>query len=75
MQDSEVEPNLKIITNQTLGSTTGMLIKQDSLNNRKPNEPGTVLGYVGGHGGDVWWIQHAHGIAPYCFDEFEPITE
>jgi hypothetical protein len=76
MNIDHIEPNLKIKTINTLNPTSGMLIKQHYLDNRKPNEPGTVLGYVSGHGGDVWWIQHthAHDVAPYWVHEFEPVT-
>lgn len=71
MQENKIAPNLKVITNPTLGTTTGMLIKQHCLDNRKPMEKGTILGFVPGHGGDVWWVQHSHGVAAYWFDEFE----
>lgn len=76
MNLSEIKPGLKVKTNQTLGETTGMLIKQKHLDARRPDAKGVVRRYVPSHGGDVWFV--AHGNAPdgseigaYCFDEFE----
>lgn len=65
----------RIITNDTLGPTTGMLITQKYLDARRPSTPGIVCGIVGGHGGDVYWVKHevdgqSFGAA-YCWSEFE----
>jgi hypothetical protein len=33
---------------------------------------GTVTGYVPGHGGDAWWVQHDDGsVAAYWYPELE----
>jgi hypothetical protein len=32
---------------------------------------GTVLNYVPGRGGDVWFVQQDNGVAAYCFTELE----
>ncbi len=62
----------RIKTHERLGSTAGMLIKQTYLDQREPNSTGYIAGIVGGHGGDVYWVQHDNGKqAAYCFDEFE----
>lgn len=73
MDIQHIKPTLKIRTNPELHLTTGMMIREDYLRNRKPNAVGTIHGYVGGHGGDVWWVIHEdESIAPYMFSEFEP---
>lgn len=56
----------------SLGSTTGMLIKQIYLDARKVGIEGTYKGWVPGHGGDVWWIVHAdQSVAAYMTTELE----
>lgn len=37
--------------------TTGMFIKPDILNRREIGKTGTVVSYVPGHGGDVWFVE------------------
>ena len=74
MDCNDVEPGLRVKTVFELESTRGMLIKQVHLDNRVPNAEGTVLGYVPGHGGDVWWVEHADKkVAAYSFAEFNPL--
>lgn len=67
-----------------LESTRGLLIEQHFLHNRTPGIKGIYFGWVGGHGGDVWWICHetnADGTgkrataAAYSFTEVEIIKE
>lgn len=41
-----------------LNPTTGMFVKRRHLDCRKEGTQGTVMGYVPGHGGDVWWVEH-----------------
>lgn len=48
-------------TTATLGSTTGMLIAQHRLDDRVPDTDGVTRGWVSGHGGDVWWVEHEDG--------------
>lgn len=70
--DYLLEAGTKIKTHETLGQTKGFLIRQDYLDNRKPNTEGTIRGIVGGHGGDVYWVENEdHSIAAYMFTEFE----
>lgn len=55
-----------------LGSTGGILVKPEYLAARELGE-GTLKGWIPGHGGDVWWIEHANGsIGAYSIDEFGP---
>jgi hypothetical protein len=62
----------KLITHTKLGSTDGMFIAQKNLDQRRPNEKCIYIGYVPGHGGDVWWCEHSDGkIAAYSFAEVE----
>ena len=51
--------------------TRGMLIKSEILSRRGVSKQGIVRGYVPGHGGDVWFVEHSEGIAAYCYDEIE----
>lgn len=64
-----------ILTNHELGSTRGMFIGVQHLNARRSAAIGTVVSQVPGHAGDVWWVEHdgVYYMAPYCFDEFEPL--
>jgi hypothetical protein len=75
MDCNSVKKDLQVKTNDTLGSTRGMMIRYQHLALRRPNAVGRVLDYVGGHGGDVWWVQHDGDPVPaaYCFDEFEAV--
>jgi hypothetical protein len=76
MDCNNVKPNLRVKTNAKLGKTDGMTIKEKHLDVRKPEVTGTVLNYVPGHGGDVWFVKHddSEDVGAYCFDEFEPIA-
>lgn len=54
--------------------TKGMMINEKHLIARRPNAEGTIRGYVGGHGGDVWWVEHSpDDVAAYVFTEFEEV--
>jgi len=83
-QPTYLLPNgARIRTHAELGSTRGMMIVDKHLAARAPNSVGTIVGVVGGHGGDVYWVEHSIGgdAAAYCFTEFEleprvdPISE
>jgi len=53
-----------------LESTDGMLINCKHLDVRRPNATGRYIGWVPGHGGDVWWVEHDDGIvAAYSYNE------
>lgn len=73
MDCNAVKPSLRVRTTK-LGKTTGMLIKEKHLEVRKAGVTGTVLSYVPGHGGDVWFVKHdgCEDVGAYCFDELEP---
>ena len=38
-----------------------MLIAQRRLDERVPDTDGVMRGWVPGHGGDVWWVEHEDG--------------
>lgn len=66
------EKGLRVITKSNLGSTMGMTVHQRHCSARKPNKEGDVGGWVPGHGGDLWWVNHDDGtVGVYMFDEFE----
>ncbi len=56
-----------------LRKTTGMLIASKHLNVRAAGKTGTVRGWVPGHGGDVWFVQHDNSdeIGAYSFTELK----
>ncbi len=71
MKRDQVKVGLRVKTNKKLGNTKGFLISRKNLDVRKPNKNGIVVGWVPGHGGDVWWVQHNDGtVGAYDFDEF-----
>ncbi len=71
MNLNQVKPGLKVRI-VALNSTRGFAIRQEYINNRRLGALGIIKGFVGGHGGDVWWVEHDGTVAPYCFDEFAP---
>ncbi len=74
MKDSEVKAELKVRTTK-LEDTQGMLIAQRHLSVRKEGITGTVLSYVPGHGGDVWFVKHdgTGEVGAYTFTELERV--
>lgn len=63
---------LRVKTASVLGDTHGMLIEEKYLVARRSDVEGTIVGYVPGHGGDVYWVRHGNGdLAAYSFLEFE----
>ena len=51
---------------------TGLLVGRRHLDAMKVGVEGTVTGYVPGHGGDAWWVQHDDGsVAAYWYPELE----
>jgi hypothetical protein len=63
---------MQVKTCSELLSTDGMMINPKHLVTRTVDALGTIKGYVPGHGGDVWWVEHEDGsIAAYAFEEFE----
>ncbi len=76
-----IEMGTEVITHDTLGPTIGFMVKQPFLEKRRPGTPGIVRGWVGGHGGDVYWVEHEYttaeatihtdNVAVYGWMEFE----
>ena len=75
MELNDIKPGIKVkITH--LEDTDGMFVHQKHLIARSIGSIGTVSSYVPGHGGDVWFIDHADGsIGAYTFAEFEEVQE
>ena len=72
MELSNVKVGLEVRITK-LGDTRGMNINTEYLETRTINATGIIVGYVSGHGGDVWWIDHGNKvIGAYAYDEFEP---
>ncbi len=72
MKLQNIQKGIEIKTNKKLGDTKGFLINKKNLDARTPNSVGTVLNWVPGHGGDVWWIKHQdNSVGAYLFNEFE----
>lgn len=66
------EPGSKVVTHAELDSTSGMMVSPRHIECRRPSAKGTVRGWVPGHGGDVWWVEHEDGtVGAYCFNELE----
>ena len=63
----------KIRTHEALQPTTGMIIKQEYLDRRRPDAAGVLGGFVPGHGGDIYWVRHEDDktVAVYGWMEFE----
>jgi hypothetical protein len=66
----------QIITHDALDPPTGLIIKQRHLDARRASAPGIIRGWVPGHGGDVYWVEHKDETvaAAYCFTEFELVN-
>ena len=58
-----------------LGTTYGMLIHDKHLKIREVGKVGVVTNWIPGRGGDVWGVQQDNGLACYCYDELEEVTE
>ncbi len=73
MNLSDVKDGMKVKTTK-LEDITGMTIGAQHLECRKAGRTGVLRGFVPGHGGDVWWVQHDdnQSVGAYCFTEFEP---
>lgn len=67
----------RVLTKLNERGAVGMLIKPEYLANRENDIQGTVRGYVPGHGGDVWWVEHdgTKKVAAYCTDEMFDLVE
>lgn len=76
MDLNNIKIGLKIRTHEHLESTNGMMISSKHLDARRHGTTGEIVGWVPGHGGDVWWVRHdgSDVVAAYSFTEFEPET-
>ena len=73
MEMKKVEKGMTVEI-KILGGTSGFLVAPEYLSGRRAGVIGTVKHYVGGHGGEVWWIEHNDGsgiVSAYCYNEFE----
>ena len=52
----------KIIIHDSIGPCYGIYVKDNFIANRKPGGPGIILGYVPGHGGDIYWVFHGNEL-------------
>ena len=68
---NDVKVGMKVVTGN-LSSTDGMLVKETQLLARKEGLFGEVLGFVAGHGGDVWWVKHSDdSVGAYSYLEID----
>lgn len=73
MELNDIKTGLKVKITK-IEDTEGMLVAKKHLDARELGAIGMVMGYVPGHGGDVWWVKHGNGtIGAYTFDEFDPL--
>jgi len=58
-----------------LETTDTMLVHEKNLSVRKAGLTGIVIGYVPGHGGDVFWVKHdgTNEIGAYSYTEFKKV--
>lgn len=63
----------RIRTHDTLGSTEGFRVASRHIQARRAATSGTISGFVGGGGGDAYWIWHPGlaVLAVYGVSEFD----
>lgn len=66
MELDEIKIGLRVEVKK-LEDTKGMMIKKEHLDVRTVGVKGTVIGYVPGHGGDIWWIKRMMVISELTF--------
>ena len=73
---NDIQPGMKVKVVK-LRTTDGMFVKPHHLDARMVGATGTATGYVPGHGGDVWWVDHDNNnqVGAYSFTELEVIPE
>jgi hypothetical protein len=67
----------RVKTRTSLDSSIGMIVPPQCLSMRRVSAEGIIRGVVGGHGGDLYYVEHeAHDLhyVVYCFTEFEVIS-
>jgi hypothetical protein len=55
----------------------GMIVPAQCVATRRVSAEGIIRGVVGGHGGDLYYVEHeAHDLnySVYCFTEFEVVS-
>lgn len=67
---NKIKVGLKVLVAKDNG-TRGMIINKTHLSIREIGKEGTILNWVPGHGGDVWFVQQDDGIAAYSYTELE----
>ena len=73
MKESFVKPGMRIVITD-ITTTVGFNVAKEHIANRVLHARGTVLGYISGHGGEVYAVEHDVGtIAVYHYSEFESI--
>ena len=73
MKESLVKVGMRIVVTD-IKTTTGYNVATEHIANRRLHARGTVLGYISGHGGEVYAVEHDAGpIAVYHYREFESI--
>jgi hypothetical protein len=71
---NQMREGINVRTHARLRDTRGFMIAERHLLARRTDAAGTVLSWVPGHGGDVWWVRHNDGeVAPYCNDEVDEV--
>ena len=61
-----IKPGLRVKVAK-LHKTTGLLVAQHYLDDRRLGAIGVVGNWIAGHGGDAWWVRHEDGtIGAYC---------
>lgn len=75
--DTILESGTVVFTHENL-TAPSFLIKGEYLDERRSGKLGVIVGVVGGHGGDVYWVRHCGldtrdrgPISAYGFWEFE----
>ena len=67
-----LDSGTKIVTDKRLGSTSGIFVRPQYIEARRPSAKGVIKNWVAGHGGDIYWVEHEDGaIAVYGWMEFE----
>lgn len=73
---NQVDIGMRVKTHPEEKNLRGLLINERHLIARREGE-GKVTGYVPGHGGDVWWVDHGGGgpSGAYVFTELSIVWE
>ena len=76
MNSSKIRVGIRVKTKNKLDSTEGFLVADENLLARGCNREGEVIGWIPGHGGDLWSIRHNDGtVGAYSYTEFEEATQ